>query len=192
MPEPQIKILSAADGRNATRSGDLLLTRRPRGVIARFGRGEHSHAGMAAWWGGDLMILEVREFAGGRVVWFDEELRKRGLPIDVYRPDRAAYPRYDLSGSLRVMRRLAGCRYGYWAIARAAMAHAAFVRLFTPADVDDKAPVGPSPFCSGAIAHACRTGGGVDPVPNLADRAVEPADLARSLLFTHRFTVEPD
>jgi hypothetical protein len=35
---------------------------------------------------------------------------------------------------------------------------------------------------------ACRAGG-VDPVPNLADRLTEPADLARSPFFEYRFTL---
>jgi hypothetical protein len=36
---------------------------------------------------------------------------------------------------------------------------------------------------------ADRIGGGVDPVPHLADRLTEPADLARSPFFRYRFTL---
>ena len=33
--------------------------------------------------------------------------------------------------------------------------------------------------------------GGVDPVPNLADRLTEPGDLARSAFYEYRFTLLP-
>ncbi|MBC7335922.1 MAG: hypothetical protein H5U01_06585, partial [Clostridia bacterium] len=48
------------------RDGDLLLFRR-RGLIAAVGRGEHSHAALAGWWGETLCCLEVRALYGGRV-----------------------------------------------------------------------------------------------------------------------------
>ena len=41
-------------------------------VIAIAGRGRHSHAAKAAWWGDDLFCLEVREWHGGRAVTLDE------------------------------------------------------------------------------------------------------------------------
>ena len=41
-----------------------------------------------------------------------------------------------------------------------------------------------------AVSRACRRGG-VDPVPNLADRLTEPGDLARSAFFGYRFTLLP-
>jgi hypothetical protein len=36
---------------------------------------------------------------------------------------------------------------------------------------------------------ADRLGGGVDPVPHLADRLTEPADLARSPFYEYLFTL---
>jgi hypothetical protein len=39
---------------------------------------------------------------------------------------------------------------------------------------------------------ADRVGGGVDPVPDLANRETEPADLARSPFYRYRFTLAPD
>ena len=34
--------------------------------------------------------------------------------------------------------------------------------------------------------------GGIDPVPNLADRLTEPADLSRSAFFRYQFTLTVD
>ena len=76
------------------------------------------------------------------------------------------------------MRRLAGCDYGYAAVLAAAMLHLPAIRLAVRADVNDSAIDRRPPFCSQACAMADRLGGGVDPVPHLADRLTEPADLA--------------
>ena len=75
------------------------------------------------------------------------------------------------------MRRLAGCDYGYAAVLAAAMLHLPFIRLAVRAEVNDCAIDRRPPFCSDACAMADRLGGGVDPVPHLADRLTEPADL---------------
>jgi hypothetical protein len=67
--------------------------------------------------------------------------------------------------------------------------HLPVVRLFAQPDVhDDAASVRP-PFCSQACAMSDRIGGGVDPVPHLADRLTLPADLARSPFYRYRFTL---
>jgi hypothetical protein len=87
------------------------------------------------------------------------------------------------------MRRLAGCDYGYRNVAAAALLHLPLVRLFARPETDDTQPSRYPPFCSEAIAFAERTGGGVDVVPNLADRLTEPSDLARSLFYKYRFTL---
>ncbi len=55
-------------------------------------------------------------------------------------------------------------------------------------DEDDGEESNLPPFCSQAVSLACRRGG-VDPVPNLADRLTEPADLSRSPFFAYRFTL---
>ena len=89
-----------------------------------------------------------------------------------------------------MMRRLAGCDYGYAAVLAAAMLHLPFVRMAVRAEVDDDAIDRRPPFCSQACAMADRVGGGVDPVPHLADRLTEPADLARSPFYEYAVHVE--
>lgn len=189
MTNSTLQLLPYRDARGQIRCGDLLLFRR-RGLISIAGRGDHSHAAKAAWWGEDLFCLEVREWHGGRAVTLSSQVQRFPGRIDVFEVnpfDR--WPHYDRAGASAVMRRLAGCAYGYAGVAAAALLHLPVVRLFTEPDVHDDAASGRPPFCSSACAMSDRIGGGVDPVPHLADRLTLPADLARSPFYRYRFTL---
>ena len=177
-----------AEARPLIRDADLLLFRR-RGLISIAGRGEHSHAAKAAWWGDDLFCLEVRELHGGRAVTLSSQVRKFPGAIDVYHTNPAERWTFDRAGATSVMRRLAGCPYGYAGVVSAALLHLPIVRLFAPVDVRDDGANGRPPFCSQACALSDRIGGGVDPVPHLADALTLPADLARSPFYQYRFTL---
>jgi hypothetical protein len=184
-------LVTLADARSHIADADLLLFRR-RGLIAIAGRGEHSHAAKAAWWTGELFCLEVREWHGGRAVTLESQVKKFPGRIDLYRANaHQRWPEYDRARSTHFMRRLAGCDYGYAAVLAAAMLHLPFVRLAVRVEVDDSAIDRRPPFCSDACAMADRLGGGVDPVPHLADRLTEPADLARSPFYEYLFTLTP-
>ena len=75
------------------------------------------------------------------------------------------------------------------AVAAAAMLHLPFIRMAVRAATEDDAIDRRPPFCSQACAMVDRVGGGVDPVPHLADRLTEPADLARSPFYQYTFTL---
>ena len=186
-----LKFVPLDAARDEIRDGDLLLLRR-RSLISIAGRGVHSHAAKAAWWGDDLFCLEVREWYGGRAVTLASQVRQYPGRIDVYRtnPDDR-WPEYDRAQATVAMRRLAGCDYGYTAVLAAAMLHLPLVRMAVRADVEDSAIDRRPPFCSQACAMVDRTGGGVDPVPHLADRLTEPADLARSPFYEYLLTLVP-
>jgi hypothetical protein len=185
------KLVPLAKAKHSMHDGDLLLFRR-RGLIALAGRGTHSHAAKAAWWCDDLFCLEVREWHGGRAVTLDSQVRKYPGRIDVYQANPAnRWPEYDRTRSTLLMRRLAGCDYGYASVLAAAMLHLPFVRMAVRADVEDARVDRRPPFCSQACAMADRVGGRVDPVPHLADRLTEPADLARSPFYQYLFTLLP-
>jgi hypothetical protein len=191
MPSKTPHLVALADARPQIADGDLLLFRR-RGLIAAVGRGTHSHAAKAAWWGDDLFCLEVREWHGGRAVTLESQVKKFPARIDVYHTNPAnRWPEYDRTRSTQWMRRLAGCDYGYAAVLAAAMLHLPFVRMAVRADTEDDAIDRRPPFCSQACAMTDRLGGGVDPVPHLADRLTEPADLARSPFYKYAFTLVP-
>jgi hypothetical protein len=175
------------------RDGDLLLFR-GRGLVSRLigvaGRSEYSHAARAVWWGRDLFCCEVRELRGGRAVTLESQVRKFPGLIDVFEVNPAnRWREYDRRGAVRYMRRLAGCDYGYLGVLQAALRHAPLWRFLVHPDSDDQRAPGQPPFCSQASTMADRLGGGVDPVPHLADRLTEPADLARSPFYRYRFTL---
>ena len=171
--------------------GDLLLFRR-RGLISLAGRGVHSHAAKVGWWGDELFCLEVPEWHGGRAVTLESQVRKCPGRIDLFRTNpENRWPEYDRARATTLMRRLAGCDYGYTSVLAAAMLHLPVVRLAVRAEVDDCAIDRRPPFCSQACAMVDRVGGGVDPVPHLADRLTEPADLARSPFYEYAFTLIP-
>jgi hypothetical protein len=180
-----------AEAQQKIRDGDLLLFRR-RGAISVAGRGEHCHAAKAAWWGDDLFCLEVQWLQGGRAVTLASQVEQYPGRIDVFQTNpRNRWPHYDRAGAVRFMRRLCGCNYGYLGLLTASFLHMPIVRWFIRPDMDDAAVERRPPFCSQACAMADRIGGGVDPVPHLADRLTEPADLARSPFYKYRFTLIP-
>ena len=186
-----LKLVSYEKVRDQIRDGDLLLFRR-RGAISIAGRGDHSHAAKAAWWGSDLFLLETTAVFGSRAVTLSSQVRRCPARIDVYEtnPDDR-WPEYDRAAAARFMRRLAGADYGYAGLLAAALLHLPVVRWFVHPNVDDQASDRRPPFCSQACAMADRLGGGVDPVQHLADRLTEPADLARSPFYRYRFTLVP-
>jgi hypothetical protein len=183
--------LSAVTGQ--IKDGDLLLFR-GHGAIARLiavaGRSDYTHAGRAVWWGNDLFCCEVRELKGGRAVTLASQVVKHPGLIDVFEVNPSArWREFDRRGAVRYIRRLAGCDYGYRGVWLAALRHLPVWRLWMRADGDDRRVADQPPFCSQACAMADRIGGGVDPVPHLADRLTEPADLARSPFYRYRFTL---
>ena len=184
------QLVSLAQAKEAIQDGDLLLFRR-KGVIALAGRGVHSHAAKAAWWDGELFCLEVRELKGGRAVTLESQVKRNPERIDIYETNPGnRWPNYDPTLANRWMRKLAGCDYGYASVFAAALLHMPFVRWCVTAQTEDDAVDRRPPFCSQACAMADRIGGGVDPVPQLADRLTEPADLARSPFYKYRMTLK--
>jgi hypothetical protein len=170
--------------------GDVLLFRRPTGlvgrVIAQLGRSLYSHAGVFAWWGLAPMLLETREFRGGRILPLQVGLG--GASVDVFRAaaldSRAAYEITD------AMRRRGGDEYGWLAILACALRHVPWLRMLVAPNQDDQAN-GHHPHCSAAVSAAYRAAG-LDLVPNLPDYLTEPGDLARSALLQYQFTIVPE
>lgn len=190
------KLVPYVCARGRIRDGDLLLYRRGRGLVHRLisgaGRSPYVHAAMAAWWGEDLMCLEMLQFRGGRAVCLSGEVARSPGRWDVYEADPGARHGLDRAAAVRAMKRLAGTRYGWRDLARVGLRRLPLVRWLLAPVTDDRANGGPAAprFCSQAVAWACRAGG-LDPVPNLPDRLTEPGDLARSNLFRYRFTLVP-
>ena len=185
--------VSVSEVRDQICDGDLLLFR-GRGLVARLiriaGRSRYSHAARALWWRHDLFCCEVREWHGGRAVTLDSQVQKYPGAIDVFEANPGnRWPDYNRRAAMQFMRRLAGCDYGYLNVWCAALRHLPICRWFVHPPTIDPHRVRRPPFCSQACATADRVAGGVDPVPHLADRLTEPADLARSPFYRYRFTL---
>lgn len=187
------KTVKLADVSWAIQDADLLLFRGT-GTISKLisaaGRSPYTHAGLAVWIHGLLFCVEVREFYGGRAVMLASQVEKLPGRIDVFETNpNNRWTEFDKFDACYRMLKMAGSPYGYWSVLRATIPHLPFIRLKVKPVIDDEQEsVGP-PFCSQAIAIACRFGG-VDPVPHLPDRLTEPADLAQSPFFQFRFTLE--
>ena len=179
-----------ADVRRKIRGGDLLLFR-PRGLmwqpVAVAGRSDYTHAAMAGWWNGRLMCIEMTG-GGGRAQLLSNIVRRWPGVIDVYKAN-AAGEQFSRREAVRAMIDITGRKYGWFNLFRAALVHLPVFRFLVAPEMDDAAADGWPPFCSQAVASATRAGG-VDPVPNLADRLTEPGDLARSSFYEYRCTLE--
>lgn len=193
MPKEVLRTL--ADAKPEIKDADLLLFR-GKGIVSRiirsFGRGKYSHAAKASWIKGELFCLEVREWRGGRAVTLSSQVQKFPGQIDVFETNAIKLPDYDRAKADSLMLLFAGIEYGYGDIFATAILHAWGIRVIAQANVDDDFVSKRPPYCSAACAIADRVGGGIDPVPNLADKITEPSDLARSQLYRYRCTLMPD
>jgi hypothetical protein len=178
-----------AEARREIRNADLLLFRR-RNRLTRLivvaGRSQYVHAAMAGWWKDRLMCVEMTA-GGGRAQLLSNIVARWPGAIDVYRTN-AARRRFSRERALAAMIGITGKRYGWTNLCRAALLHLPVFRFLVRPDTNDLENSIWPPFCSQAVAMADRVGG-IDPVPNLADRLTEPGDLARSAFFEYRFTL---
>jgi hypothetical protein len=191
------RYMDYAEAREHIVSGDVLLFRwRSRFSLGRAisiaGRGVHAHVGVALWHRESLLLAEVREFLGGRLVLLSHAVRGAG-DIDVARLGEHCYDPRNIALSCRAaarMVRFAGLPYGWRNVLNTAMCHLVGARLACRPSLDDDEEPRGTPFCSEAVARAYReVPGGVDLVPNLADRFTEPADLARSSMLQYVCTI---
>lgn len=179
--------------RSEIADGDVLLFRRGQGLVSRLisvaGRSPICHAGMAVWWGDDLMCVHTVQGRGGVVDHLSRLAEQYPGQVEVRTVNRR---RYNLGRPRAVaeMKRIIGRPYGWTAIFTAALLHMPLVRWFVKPLRSDEAD-GELPFCSAAVARAVRAGG-VDLVPNMADLYTEPGDLDRSAALKLKFVLLPD
>ena len=187
MNEPTV--IPYSEVRHTIRDADLLLFRR-RNRIARMiavaGRSPYVHAAMAGWWKDRLMCVEMTS-GGGRAQLLSNLVARWPGVIDVYQAN-ATRRRFSRERALRAMIGITGKQYGWLNLFRAALLHTPVCRFLVSPDMNDVDASTWPPFCSQAVSIADRQGG-VDPVPNLADRLTEPADLGRSAFYGYRFTL---
>ncbi len=168
--------------------GDLLLFRGT-GIVSFLikvaGRGEYSHAALVGFNGGGPMVLENREFKGGRAVTLKSQVEQHDGRIDLFHSQatekqRMAAVSYAWSET--------GAVYGWWGLLMAGLTHLPIWRMIRRPSNDDEENFERPQFCSYMIAAAYRAAG-VDVVDELADSFTEPSDLARSKVFERAFTL---
>lgn len=205
--KPQSNFASYGTIRDALKDGDVLLFRGTRGIVGAVirwaTRSRYSHAGLAVWVevGGArrLMVAESRELRGCRVVPLSAAVA--GAVVDVYRPRSWLADGLDLERVLGAALERLGGAYGWGAILKdaagrlpvlalvqalgllrkipvlgRALDRVPFGRAYSEDDLEDP---GARVKCSTYVA-LCYRAGGLDLVPNLADRSTDPGDLARS------------
>lgn len=185
---PSIHRLHYSTVRDTIADGDILLFRGDP-LIAVLGRSCYSHAAMVVRCKSRLLVAEVREFYGGRLVPLSGQVRRYPGRIDVYKPDWEAYPYYNASQAADWMIDLTSCSYGYLGILRVLASRLPVLRWIFRPSRNDKLRSPCSPFCSWAVSTAARCGGGLDPVAGLADSWTEPGDLARGGRFVYSGTL---
>jgi len=188
-PTQTFRTLAAAS--RDLRDADLLLFRRPRGLIAVGGRTRYSHAAMVARWGGDWMLLEATGWGGQRATALANQVARYPGRIDVFSadPDDRYADTFRRECAVEYFRERTGRGYGWAGLARCAAMHLPGVRFFVRPTLDDEQAGNWRQFCSHLYAAAIRVGGGVDPVCELEDRSTEPGDLARSPFFRYLCTL---
>lgn len=215
--EPDFELIykSLADVKDEL--GDAwLLQFRGQGFVSwliKFGsNGPWSHSGMVIRdVRGHLMCGEVREFKGGRLVTLKSQVEKFPGQIDVFEPNFNGgwSEKYRPEKAAAFMVGMAGTDYGWYHVWQASLKHLPFVRLgiqyvasrfkwgrkylekclrgqFRDAYKKDRPP-----FCSMAVDSAYLYGGGVDVIKNRDSEFTEPSDLAYSMFFEYRYTLNP-
>ena len=177
-------------------AGDLLLYRADNTLadlaIADAGRGPWCHAAMLDFYEGQWSILETLQHCGGRRMPLADAVAKNPGHWDLFSADPDnRWPEFNRYLAIEKMRQFVGMPYGWAGLARLALARLPVLgRLLWPVDTDDDTPSKLPPFCSQAVSAAYR-GGGIDPVPHLADAFTEPSDLGRSMFFQYTMTLVP-
>lgn len=182
--------------------GDVFLWRagsRPLSwLIARGSRSIYSHVALSAWWqpktglyyshplpSRTLVLLDTLQWRGGRRFELETHLMHHPGRWDWYHV-RDHVP-YDRRTTVAKAGEIVGKRYGWAAIALAGIRNAAVIRWLLPPDRDDEVN-GLLPHCA-AAASAAMQAGGLDPVPNCANRSTLPGDFERSAALEYRGTL---
>lgn len=185
--------------------GDLLLFRNG-GLIGLWTHSPYRHAATAYWQrhvthkpGGErehcsrLVLVDTIEGTGGRSgIPLRREVQERPGKIDVFAVGEQ-FPEYNARGAVEwLLANLPGKPYGKRTFLHIALSYLPILRIWRRPNFDDLSVLSGHHVCSSARCTADRLGGGVDPVPGLADAFVEPRHLAHSLLYRYRFTLVPD
>jgi hypothetical protein len=149
-----------------------------------------SHAGMLQRRrSGEIRLLDVVEFHGGRNKNFEDEVGDNPGKYYVAPINHAKFPEFDTRKAVDAALALVGTPYGRLAVGFEALTHivgfrelAYFIWLRKRKDVDAYFAKYP-PYCSDAQKQ-WDVAGGCDPVPSRSPYLTTPADMFESLLYS--------
>lgn len=150
--------------------------------------GPYSHAALLCRENGHVDVLELVARGGRRLPLEEHALRYPGQ-IDIFAPDTTRWPHYDGHAAVLRMRELTRKPYGFLGIVRLLLQKVPGLWRCWPLTTSDLMLARGAPFCSHAVCDACRSAGGVDPVPRKPDHLVTPNDLAWSHFWVPQFTL---
>lgn len=151
----------------------------------------HSHSAMfRRTFSGEVDVLELREFVGGRTKTLEYHAAESERLIDVFSCNAGIrWPHFKPQTACETMRFLCDRRYGHWNVAKLGLRKVPGLWRLFPIENKDIEGGKQQPFCSHAVAWAT-TCGGVDPVPNCPDYLVTPGMLTTSLFYEYQFTID--
>ncbi len=161
--------------REFVQDGDILLFRGRRLLsyaICRLTGSRYSHAGIAAWWGPRLMVMQadtplisaiplstcVRDYFGGVELW----------TVDA---------RFDRAKVIEAAKESLGKKFAIWAMVKVLRR---VVGLFRKGEERDPATAPTEFFCAQFVSYAYREGG-LDLAKGIPDDLTEPEDIVRAL-----------
>lgn len=182
-----------AEAHSLIEDGDVLLFRSRGGIwglIAKMGRSEYTHVGVAGWWRGHVMLVEMTS-KGGRAISLANVVDRWPGVVDVYRLNTRLSPMTLQNAQYTILSKMIEITsrvYGKWHLFKVSLYHAPFIRLFLEPHQLDTEKVEGEPFCSEAVSEAYLSAD-FDLVPNLANCFTEPADIGRSAILSYQFTL---
>jgi hypothetical protein len=192
---PTVKRVPYSVARPLIKSGDL-LSFRPRcswyrpwsywtWLIALTNPGRICHSAMAAWWGNNLLVVQMTA-SPDRIVLLSDYVKKWPGSITVSRPI-TDYTEC-IPAAVERMVRITEQPYGWMRILLLGIAHTFTGGLLYPNVPDDERGSKWPPVCSESYSKAMRLGAGFDPCLDRPDCRTEPHHLYESDRLLKLFT----
>ncbi|HET9596928.1 MAG TPA: hypothetical protein VFP65_15170 [Anaeromyxobacteraceae bacterium] len=163
-----------AEARRQIRDGDVFLFRGRRLLsyaICWLTRSKYSHAGIAAWWGQRLMVLEADE-PGVVAVPLSACVKRYVGGIEWWTTDAEV----DRAKVVDAAKQCLGRKFAVWAMV--AVLRRVIGRVRRGEHDPERAPA--EFFCAQFVSYAYNKGG-LDLAPRVPDSLTEPGDIARAL-----------
>lgn len=177
-------------------------------LIAKYTGGEYSHVGVASCEYNRIMLVEFREWYGGRSTSLENQFPDKSGLIDVFRViPKLVIPKITFTEEKYIeiveekifteeiaynitneMYRLTGLPYGWKIIFKLGKAYLPGIRLFADKNKFDNDVQDNIYVCSTAVNYCFRKHYH-DPVPGIADSYTKPSDLGQTPLFSYQFTI---